>query len=69
MKTENLLVRTKFYWSCAGGPVHIVRTVDCQLQEYIHIAKYFGDEITYLFGVTLMIFRPFPQRTSIMFQF
>jgi len=24
---KNLLVRTKFYWSWAGGPVLIVRTV------------------------------------------
>ena len=24
---KNLLVRTKFYWSWAGGPVHIVWTV------------------------------------------
>jgi len=26
-KLENLLVRTKFYWSLIGGPVLIVRTV------------------------------------------
>jgi len=30
-KLKNLLVPTNFYWSWAGGPVFIVRTVKVQI--------------------------------------
>ena len=40
---KNLLVQTKFYWSWAGGPVPIVRTVFFMSFDFItpkHVLNY-----------------------------
>lgn len=56
IKTENLWVRTKFYWSRDGGPVIIVRTVlrisDVILMLLLRILFFFV--VSFIFNIYIV---------------
>ena len=59
-KLKNLLVRTKFYWSWAGGPVHIVRTEHCILTtEFLLIVVMYTIAEWCVFIAIIYIYRYF----------